>query len=91
VIADDNLIFRKGVAAIVILSQHLESGVAAGGTALDAQVVERLLANDDDGPLKALSQRSTEKHVSSVFAKLGLPDTGTENRRVLAVLQLLRG
>jgi DNA-binding NarL/FixJ family response regulator len=141
---------RRPGTAIVILSQHLESGVAArvlaehperlgyllkdrvtdadefahtlrrvaaGGTALDAQVVERLLAKDDDGPLKALTprerevlqlvgeglsnpaiaeqlgitQRSTEKHVSSVFAKLGLPDTGTENRRVLAVLELLRG
>ena len=35
--------------------------------------------------------RSTEKHVSSVFSKLGLPDTGSENRRVLAVLELLRG
>ena len=77
----------------------------------------RLLAKDDDGPLKALTERerevlqlvgeglsnpaiaeqlgitlrSTEKHISSVFSKLGLPDTGNENRRVLAVLQLLRG
>jgi DNA-binding NarL/FixJ family response regulator len=141
---------RRPGTAIVILSQHLESGVAArvlaehperlgyllkdrvtdaeefastlrrvaaGGTALDAQVVERLLAKDDDGPLKALTprelevlqlvgeglsnpaiavalgitQRSTEKYVSSIFAKLGLPDTGSENRRVLAVLELLRG
>ena len=140
---------RRPGTAIVILSQHLESGVAArvlaehperlgyllkdrvtdpdefvhtlrrvaaGGTALDAQVVARLLAKDD-GPLTALTERerevlqlvgeglsnpaiaeqlgialrSTEKHVSSVFAKLGLPDTGNENRRVLAVLQLLRG
>jgi DNA-binding NarL/FixJ family response regulator len=136
--------------AIVVLSQHVESGVAArvlaedparlgyllkdrvtdpdefvdtlrrvaaGGTALDPQVVARLLASDRDGPLQALTPRelevlqllgeglsnpaigdrlgitlrSTEKHVSSVFAKLGLPDTGNENRRVLAVLELLRG
>ena len=141
---------RRPGTAIVILSQHLESGVAArvlaehperlgyllkdrvtdpdefvhtlrrvaaGGTALDAQVVARLLAKDDGGPLKALTERerevlqlvgeglsnpaiaerlgialrSTEKHVSSVFSKLGLPDTGNENRRVLAVLELLRG
>jgi DNA-binding NarL/FixJ family response regulator len=136
--------------AIVVLSQHVESGiaarvlaedparlgyllkdrvtdpdefvdtlrrVAAGGTALDPQVVARLLASDRNGPLEALTPRelevlqllgeglsnpaigdrlgitlrSTEKHVSSVFAKLGLPDTGNENRRVLAVLELLRG
>jgi hypothetical protein len=29
--------------------------------------------------------------VSSIFAKLELPDTGGENRRVLAVLRFLRG
>ena len=137
--------------AIVVLSQHVEYGVATrvlaedperlgyllkdrvtdledfvgtlrriagGGTALDPEVVSRLLASDrHDGPLHALTPRerevlqllgeglsnpaigdrlgitlrSAEKHVSSVFAKLGLPDTGNENRRVLAVLQLLRG
>ncbi len=137
--------------AIVVLSQHVEYGVATrvlaedperlgyllkdrvtdledfvgtlrrvagGGTALDPEVVSRLLASDrDDGPLHRLTPRerevlqllgeglsnpaigdrlgitlrSTEKHVSSVFTKLGLPDTGNENRRVLAVLQLLRG
>ena len=33
--------------------------------------------------------RSAEKHVSSIFSKLGLPDTGGEHRRVLAVLQFL--
>jgi DNA-binding NarL/FixJ family response regulator len=136
--------------AIVVLSQHVEYGVATrvlaehphglgyllkdrvtdvgdfvgtlrrvagGGTALDPQVVSRLLASDrDDGPLQALTPRerevlqllgeglsnpgiaarlditlrSTEKHVSSIFGKLGLPDTGSENRRVLAVLELLR-
>jgi DNA-binding NarL/FixJ family response regulator len=91
--------------------------VAAGGTALDAQVVGRLLAKDKEGPLAVLTERerevlqlvgeglsnpaiaerlgialrSTEKHITNVFSKLGLPDTGNENRRVLAVLELLRG
>jgi DNA-binding NarL/FixJ family response regulator len=135
---------------IVVLSQHVETGVAArvlaehpaglgyllkdrvtdvaefvailrnvaaGGTALDPQVISRLLASDrGDGPLSGLTtrerevlqlvaegrsnpaiaarlditRRSTEKYVSSIFTKLGLPDTGSENRRVLAVLKLLR-
>ena len=91
--------------------------VAAGGTALDPLVVSRLLdAGDDDAPLETLTprerevlqllaegcsnpgiaertgitRRSAEKHVSSIFAKLGLPDTGTEDRRVLAVLRYLQ-
>jgi len=34
--------------------------------------------------------RAVEKYVSSIFTKLGLPSTGTESRRVLAVLTFLR-
>jgi DNA-binding NarL/FixJ family response regulator len=90
--------------------------VAAGGTALDPQVVSRLLAaGRDQGPLGTLTPRerevlalvaeglsnqaiaralditlrSAEKYVSSIFAKLDLPDTGAEHRRVLAVLRQL--
>ena len=91
--------------------------VARGGTALDPQVISRLLASDRGdaaerahlarargpparrrGPLQPGDRgaagdhaASTEKYVSSIFTKLGLPDTGNENRRVLAVLKLLRG
>ena len=34
--------------------------------------------------------RAVEKYVSSIFGKLGLPSTGSESRRVLAVLMFLR-
>ncbi len=37
-----------------------------------------------------ISLRAVEKYVSSIFGKLGLPSTGTESRRVLAVLLYLR-
>jgi len=37
-----------------------------------------------------ITVRSAEKHVSSIFTKLGLPATGAEHRRVLAVLRYLR-
>ena len=37
-----------------------------------------------------ISLRAVEKYVSSIFAKLELPSTGTESRRVLAVLLFLR-
>jgi DNA-binding NarL/FixJ family response regulator len=140
---------RYPAIAIVLLSQHVEYGVATralaehparlgyvlkervtdvdefvatlrrvarGGTALDPQVVSRLLESErPGGPLDTLTPRereviqliaeglsnpaiadrmgitlrSAEKHVSSIFSKLGLPDTGTEHRRVLAVLRFL--
>jgi DNA-binding NarL/FixJ family response regulator len=91
--------------------------VAAGGSALDPQVVSQLLAADrDDGPLTALTPREREvleqiaegrsnkgigerlgvstgvvqKHVGAVFAKLGIPDSEDDHRRILAVLTFLR-
>jgi DNA-binding NarL/FixJ family response regulator len=37
-----------------------------------------------------ITVRAVEKYVSSIFSKLGLPSTGSESRRVLAVLFYLR-
>jgi DNA-binding NarL/FixJ family response regulator len=37
-----------------------------------------------------ITLRAVEKYVSSIFGKLGLPSTGSESRRVLAVLMVLR-
>ena len=37
-----------------------------------------------------ITLRAVEKYVSSIFGKLGLPSTGGESRRVLAVLTFLR-
>jgi DNA-binding NarL/FixJ family response regulator len=90
--------------------------VAAGGTALDPEVVSQLLgAGRHARGLAALTARErevlslmaegrsnagiadalvisagvVEKHVASIFAKLGLPPAEGDNRRVLAVLRYL--
>jgi DNA-binding NarL/FixJ family response regulator len=90
--------------------------VAAGGTALDPEVVSQLLgAGRHAQGLAALTARErevlslmaegrsnagiaatlvisagvVEKHVASIFGKLGLPPAEGDNRRVLAVLRFL--
>jgi DNA-binding NarL/FixJ family response regulator len=92
------------------------SRVAAGGTALDPEVVGHLLrASRHSSGLTTLTPRErdvlalmaegrsnngiadtlvitasvVEKHAANIFAKLGLPATHADNRRVLAVLRYL--
>jgi DNA-binding NarL/FixJ family response regulator len=92
--------------------------VAAGGTALDPEVVTQLMgASRRREPLSTLTPReqqvlrlmaeglsnagiaaalvvsdgAVEKHTANIFAKLDLPPSDTENRRVLAVLRYLDG
>jgi DNA-binding NarL/FixJ family response regulator len=91
--------------------------VADGGTALDPQVVSALLSDPKGSdPLHSLSPReravlelvaqgrsnqaisrqltisqgAVQKHVSTIFNKLGLPAGEDDDRRILAVLAYLR-
>jgi DNA-binding NarL/FixJ family response regulator len=136
---------------ILILSQHVEVGVATrlladspdgigyllkdrvtdfddftaalrridrGGSVLDPKVVSQLLSRgaDADDPLAELTprerevialvaegrsnkgiaqrmvitERAVQKHVTSIFMKLGLPPSDDDHRRILAVLAYVR-
>jgi DNA-binding NarL/FixJ family response regulator len=94
------------------------SRVAAGGTALDSEVVSQLVGTSRRGATLAASltaregevlslmaegrsnsgiadrlvvtEGAVEKHVASIFAKLDLPVSEGDNRRVLAVLRYLQ-
>ena len=90
--------------------------VAAGGTAMDPEVIAELLAKQSrNQPLRRLTPREREvlglmaegrsnaaiasrlfitekavsKHTNNIFAKLTLPPSEDDNRRVLAVLAYL--
>jgi DNA-binding NarL/FixJ family response regulator len=90
--------------------------VAAGGTALDPEVVSQLVrasrhsdgiavltprerevlalmaegrSNAGIGAALVVTGGVVEKHVASIFGKLGLPPSEGDNRRVLAVLRYL--
>ena len=142
---------RHPEVGILILSQHVEVGVATrlladsaagigyllkdrvtnfedftaalrrvahGGSVLDPKVVSQLLSGggDADDPLAELTprerevialvaegrsnkgigqrlfitERAVQKHVTSIFTKLGLPQSDDDHRRILAVLAYVR-
>jgi len=91
--------------------------VAAGGTALDYDVVGQIIRTSrNSSTLDTLTDRerqvlaimaegrsntaiagalhlsnaSVEKHITSIFGKLGLPQSVSDHRRVLAVLRYIR-
>ncbi|MFG2652543.1 response regulator [Streptomyces sp. NPDC048436] len=62
-------------------------------TPREREVLEFMAAGNSNQGIAdhmVITLRAVEKYVSSVFGKLGLPATGSESRRVLAVLLFLR-
>ena len=84
------------------LDPQIVSGLLGGGarrngldqlTPREREVLELVaegLTNQAIADRLDIALRSVEKYVSAIFTKLGLPDTGSEHRRVLAVLRFLR-
>jgi len=122
--ASDLLSMRSGGVGYLLKDRVADVGeftdaitrIAAGGTALDPEVVTGLLratrhaavldaltAREHDvlalmaegrsnaaiAMRFAVSERAVEKHIGNIFAKLGLPPSDSDHRRVLAVLAFL--
>jgi DNA-binding NarL/FixJ family response regulator len=76
-----------------LLSRQRPNDPLARLTPRERQVLELMaLGSSNQGIADTLviTLRAVEKYVSTVFSKLGLPSSGSESRRVLAVLMFLR-
>jgi DNA-binding NarL/FixJ family response regulator len=109
-------LLKEKVGDLVVFTDAVRR-VAAGGSALDADVVARLVGRKrTDSPVDELTKRerevlslmaegrsnqgiahelvvtvaAVERHVTSIFSKLGLHQTPEGHRRILAVLQYLK-
>jgi DNA-binding NarL/FixJ family response regulator len=76
-----------------MLGRPREQGPLDALSAREREVLELMaegLSNRAIAAALHLSERAVERHVTSIFGKLGLTATGQEHRRVLAVLTYLR-
>jgi DNA-binding NarL/FixJ family response regulator len=74
------LVVRRAdpLAALSMREKQVLALIAEGRS--NAAIAERLV----------ITGGAVEKHISNIFAKINLPDVGSDNRRVLAVLAWLR-
>lgn len=80
-----------------VVRQLLRSGRHSDGlselTSREREVLAAMAEGSSNVGIAAalvVSPGTVEKHVASIFAKLGLPSAQADNRRVLAVLRYLR-
>jgi DNA-binding NarL/FixJ family response regulator len=76
-----------------LLSRRRDDDPLAELTPREREVLELMASGSSNQGIAdelVISLRAVEKYVSSIFGKLGLPSTGSESRRVLAVLLYLR-
>jgi DNA-binding NarL/FixJ family response regulator len=76
-----------------MLGRAREEGPLDGLTGREREVLALMAEGRTNRAIAAelfISERGVERHVTSIFAKLGLPITNQDHRRVLAVLAYLR-
>jgi DNA-binding NarL/FixJ family response regulator len=76
-----------------MLGRAREEGPLDGLTGREREVLALMAEGRTNRAIAAelfISERGVERHVTSIFAKLGLPTTEQDHRRVLAVLAYLR-
>jgi DNA-binding NarL/FixJ family response regulator len=76
-----------------LLSKRRRDDALAELTPREREVLELMAegrSNQGIADKLVITLRAVEKYVSSIFSKLGLPSSGTDSRRVLAVLMYLR-
>ena len=76
-----------------LLSGDRDDGPLAALTPREREVLELIAegrSNKGIGERLDVSTGVVQKHVGSLFAKLGIPDSDDDHRRILAVLTFLR-
>jgi DNA-binding NarL/FixJ family response regulator len=76
-----------------LLSASRQAATVGGLTRREREVLSLMAEGRSNAAIAAalvVSAGAVEKHVASIFAKLGLPQSEGDNRRVLAVLRYLR-
>jgi DNA-binding NarL/FixJ family response regulator len=75
-----------------LLSRQRSDNPLDGLTPREREVLEEMATGSSNQGIAdklVITVRAVEKYVSSIFGKLGLPSSGSESRRVLAVLLFL--
>jgi DNA-binding NarL/FixJ family response regulator len=78
------------VAGMLNATRHVSALAAL--TAREREVLTLMAEGRSNGAIAAglvVTDRAVEKHISNIFTKLGLPPSGSDHRRVLAVLTYL--
>jgi DNA-binding NarL/FixJ family response regulator len=91
-VAANGVAFDSEVVA-QLLARH-RGGPLDELTARELEVLAQMAqgrSNQAIGEALVITPGAVEKHISSIFAKLALPPSNEDNRRVLAVLAYLRG